>query len=120
MAKKLRPQAVIIPALDVLTSAPTGPVTIDSFPAAVAVAEPPVDEELPIADSPPIVAAQLTACRKCGSTERTKYTNRREIAFDGMRDGQPYTDIVWRNTSCVACGQVRVDQTFENRVAAAD
>ncbi len=57
---------------------------------------------------------ELTRCRKCDSTERTKYTTIKEMEHAGVRDGKPYTRVIWRHTSCASCGQVRIDQHYEN------
>lgn len=66
------------------------------------------------------VEGRLTRCTKCGSTKRTKYSNRREIPHGGVdADGKPFTHVVWRNTCCADCGQARVDRHLENRQAAA-
>jgi hypothetical protein len=62
---------------------------------------------------------ELTRCRKCDSTERTKYTTIKEMAHAGERDGKPYTRVVWRHTACASCGQVRIDQHYENSPAPA-
>jgi ribosomal protein S27AE len=57
-----------------------------------------------------------SACPKCTSTERTPYTNRRELAHGGLnRDGSPFTHVIWQNTTCSACGQARTDRSTENR-----
>jgi hypothetical protein len=62
------------------------------------------------------VDASGTRCRKCGSTERTRYEQTREIAQDGTTpDGLPFTHIVWRRTCCKACGQWRIDRFYESR-----
>lgn len=59
---------------------------------------------------------QLTRCAKCGSTEREPYQWKQEQEFAGTDGGgQPYTHIVRRRTRCAACGQMRIDRTFENR-----
>jgi len=60
--------------------------------------------------------AEVSRCPQCGSTEREKYENPTEIEQGGVRDGKPFTHIVWRSTRCVACGQSRRDRTYENRV----
>lgn len=65
----------------------------------------------------PTAEAQLTRCRKCGSTDRTPYRRTTETAHNGQHQGQPYTHIVRRWTSCAACGQARVDMTHENRTS---
>lgn len=99
-----------------------------SIPAAPAIADSALAKS-PAASTAPTAAATsaerhvseaiLTACRTCGSTERTKYENRREMAFGVERDGRQFTHVVWRDTNCAACGQRRTDQSFENRVGSA-
>ena len=60
--------------------------------------------------------AVVTACPKCGSTEREPYYNRRELRCDiAQRSGEQFTHVVWRRTKCLACGQVRDDRHLENR-----
>lgn len=61
----------------------------------------------------------VTSCPSCGSTERAGYFAKQEQEVSGVRDGKPYTHVVWRRTSCTACGQFRIDKTFENRKRAA-
>ncbi|MFV0446679.1 MAG: hypothetical protein ACK5Q5_24165 [Planctomycetaceae bacterium] len=62
----------------------------------------------------PVSLAPKSRCKKCNSTDRTEYTNRREHPFEGIDpDGQPYNRIVFRRTSCAGCGQHRDDKTFE-------
>lgn len=62
------------------------------------------------------VSADPSRCRKCGSTERTGYGHTREVAHGGVHEGQAYTHVVWRRTSCTNCGQVRDDISRENRL----
>jgi hypothetical protein len=65
--------------------------------------------------------ASPARCRKCGSTERTRYEQTRQIVQDGTTSaGLPFTHVVWRRTCCKACGQWRIDQFFENRRADVD
>ena len=65
----------------------------------------------------PHAEAILTRCPTCGSTERSDYINRREHECAGVTpDGKPYTHTVWRDTTCLKCGQRRCDITRENRV----
>lgn len=56
----------------------------------------------------------LTACRKCGSTRRAPYFNRRDVEVEGVHlvTRKPYTKIVIRRTSCLDCGQHRDDRHF--------
>ena len=64
------------------------------------------------------VDASGTRCGKCGSTERTRYEQTREIAQIGTTlSGLPFTHVVWRRTRCKACGQWRIDRFFENRTS---
>jgi len=59
------------------------------------------------------VPVEASRCRACGSTERTKYINRREHEIEGEHNGQPYNLVVWRRCTCTACGQARDDRTYE-------
>lgn len=62
----------------------------------------------------PIVEYQVSRCPNCGSTDRTSYADRRELAYSGTTpDGRQYDRIVWRSCKCEACGQARIDKTFE-------
>ena len=65
----------------------------------------------------PVVAAPASECPApgCGSTERGPYLDRTEQAYDGLIDGKPYTHIVRRRCRCLACGQLRIDRTYERR-----
>jgi hypothetical protein len=57
-------------------------------------------------------------CPTCGSTDRTPYRGCNVQEFGGTTpDGQPFTHIVRKYTTCTACGQVRVDMIHENRTA---
>jgi hypothetical protein len=62
---------------------------------------------------PPIVDAPPSCCPKCGSTERTDYANTTRVAYNGIHKGREYTHVVWRSTSCLACGQRRRDRSYE-------
>lgn len=57
----------------------------------------------------------LSACPKCKSTERTKYHNSTSVDCAGVRNGAPYTSIEYKRTSCVDCGQHRVDRFYPYR-----
>lgn len=59
------------------------------------------------------VVAAPTACQRCSSTERSRYTHRQELEYAGEHDGRPFNRIVWRSCSCLACGQHRRDKFFE-------
>jgi len=63
------------------------------------------------------VAVEPSRCRRCGSTERGPYFNRREREYPAGVDpeGRLATHVVWRRCVCKKCGQVRDDRTFENR-----
>lgn len=53
-------------------------------------------------------------CVKCQSTKRGPYKNRRVRNWPGIHNGVEYTHVVWRQTKCGKCGQLRVDRAFEN------
>lgn len=63
-------------------------------------------------------AASLTRCPACGSTERAPYSAApHEQASRGLTpDGEPFTHIIRRRTSCLNCGQCRIDRAYENRL----
>ena len=67
----------------------------------------------------PMVDVALSHCPTCKSTERTRYRGASsEHEYHGVTpDGRPYTHTVRRRTQCAACGQWRIDRTFENRTA---
>jgi hypothetical protein len=63
------------------------------------------------------VEARPTRCQACGSTQRTGYHRTIETDYTGLApDGQPCTHVVRRWTACAACGQQRVDRSYENRL----
>ncbi len=54
-----------------------------------------------------------TRCQACQSTRRTAYTNRTEELFHTtIGGGMPVTHIVRANTSCLNCGNARIDTTY--------
>lgn len=56
----------------------------------------------------------ISACKTCGSTKRTKYTNTQTADIEGETlDGRRYNQVTWRNTNCLKCGQARVDRFYE-------
>lgn len=60
-----------------------------------------------------IVTVLPSRCEKCHSTRRTEYSNTIEHPYiDVDPGGRPYTAVVWRNTTCLDCGQARRDRTF--------
>ena len=61
----------------------------------------------------PIVDAPPSCCPKCGSTERTDYSNTTRVAYNGIHEGKEYSHVVWRTTSCKKCGQRRRDRSYE-------
>lgn len=71
----------------------------------------------PAGPPPEQVESVLTRCKNCGSTDRTRYENVREMEIGGVNDAGPYTHVVWRPTKCTNCGQARVDVAHENRIA---
>lgn len=67
---------------------------------------------------PPVNQVEESRCPKCDSTEREDYHNSTEQEFGGTDPkGKPYTHIVRRRTKCVACGQERIDRSYENRIS---
>lgn len=68
-----------------------------------------------------IAEAHVSRCAKCGSTDRTAYSNTKVYPFPGTdREGHPYTHVVRRTTRCKACGQARIDRSVENRTGDQD
>lgn len=62
----------------------------------------------------PTADAPASRCPKCGSTDRTPYSHTRRVDCNCTDDaGRPYNQVVFRNTTCAACGQARVDRTRE-------
>jgi RNase P subunit RPR2 len=60
-----------------------------------------------------VVDAVRTRCIKCGSTQRTKYSQRRELNTSGvLPDGTEFDKVIWRRTTCKKCGQVRDDREY--------
>lgn len=56
----------------------------------------------------------LTRCKRCGSTDRERYTNSRTVQQSGIGpDGEPYNQVTWKNTRCKSCTQARVDKFYE-------
>ena len=55
---------------------------------------------------------EVTQCRKCGSTRRSEYYNKRTLRVGNqMKDGVPFNRTTWRRTKCLECGQFRDDIT---------
>lgn len=60
------------------------------------------------------VVTTATRCMRCGSTERAPYTRTMVQHFNGIApDGKPFSAIRRRWTTCLTCGQVRVDRVYE-------
>jgi len=59
---------------------------------------------------PPEIEVQPeTRCPKCGSAERSDYRNKSVQAVNGRSDHPTCRQIVRRWTTCLGCGQVRID-----------
>ena len=55
---------------------------------------------------------EQTRCRRCGSTRRSQYYNKRTLKVGNqMKDGLPFNRTTWRRTKCLDCGQFRDDIT---------
>ncbi len=64
----------------------------------------------------PVIESRLSRCPICGSSERTPYVAKREMPYKGTSpDGRLCNVVIWRHTTCVQCGQARIDKTFELR-----
>lgn len=63
--------------------------------------------------------AVKTACPKCGSTRRKKFTGS-PLAVDAEctnpANGKLYARKTGRRTCCAACGQHRIEWTYENEL----
>lgn len=65
----------------------------------------------------PEATVELSRCPKCGSTERAAYASKHEQPYSGLDPlNQPFTHIIRQRTSCLDCGQHRIDRTLENRL----
>lgn len=63
-----------------------------------------------------IAEASASRCPRCDSTERSEYHGTTERQISGTDStGKPYTHVIWRRTTCTACGQQRVDRSYQNR-----
>lgn len=64
--------------------------------------------------NPHTVAAEAVRCRQCGSTDREPYYRTHSTPAAGLDPaGRPYDRLVRRWTSCSACGQHRIERTYE-------
>lgn len=52
---------------------------------------------------------QPSRCPDCGSTARTKYTQRRELPGGFDATGEAYAAAIVRRCRCLVCGQFRDD-----------
>jgi hypothetical protein len=60
-----------------------------------------------------------TSCQKCGSTERSPYHSTVKLqggvtwmSLPGVSEGTPYVELRKSYTTCLKCGQNRIDQQF--------
>lgn len=61
-----------------------------------------------------VVQAVATSCKKCGSTQRSPYVNRRVMHVSGVEaNGKTYKTVIWRRCQCLGCGQWRDDVSRE-------
>lgn len=68
----------------------------------------------PAAGPPPVVTVEPSRCPECGATDREDYNNTVTREIPGvLPDGRPYCRVTWRRTRCLACGQHRIDKTYE-------
>lgn len=54
-----------------------------------------------------------TACPKCASTNRSRFTQTQTQQREGIMRGQRYSRIVRRSCHCINCGQKPVEQHYE-------
>lgn len=60
------------------------------------------------------VTVATSRCRRCGSTKRTPYVGSPRVQeYAGIHDGREFTRIIRRRTTCVDCGQARLDRSYE-------
>lgn len=63
--------------------------------------------------APELVDADMTHCPRCGSTRRAAYRGSRNVQrYAGVRNGQEFTKIIRRRTSCLDCGLPRIDRHY--------
>ena len=61
----------------------------------------------------PTVNETASRCPRCGSTDRTAYTQTRVVDGGGTApDGKPFNQVRLGWTSCKACGQARIDRSY--------
>lgn len=61
-----------------------------------------------------VVEVPASTCKRCGSTRRAPYKSApKSVSGSGIRNGVRYNTVTWRHTSCLDCGQYRVDVTYE-------
>lgn len=65
------------------------------------------------------VVAKKVACLKCGSTDRSEYYGVVTVPLQASidRDGNEYNTIKKKRTSCLNCGQYRIESYRENIIA---
>lgn len=70
----------------------------------------PRDKKLPDRD---LVDVPASRCRVCNSTRRAFYERVDLVEGSGTDpQGKPYTAVELRPTSCLDCGQARIDRTW--------
>lgn len=69
-----------------------------------------------------VVDVRVSHCPTCQSTERAEYSDApQRIDGDGISpEGRPYTAVLLRRTSCLNCGQYRVDRSYICELKLAD
>ncbi|GAB5404309.1 MAG: hypothetical protein Aurels2KO_25400 [Aureliella sp.] len=60
------------------------------------------------------VSVRRARCPACDSTKRTPYHSITTTEVTGSIEGEAYTRIVRKRTSCKACGLPRVEMHYEN------
>ena len=64
------------------------------------------------------IDAPKSRCPSCGSTDRLPYHRTVETPYPGADAlGNPCTHVVRRWTRCAACGQHRIDKSYELRTS---
>jgi len=64
----------------------------------------------------PFSSTDASRCKKCGSTNRTRYTSFRKLEYPGKSPttGEDCSHVILRNTTCKDCKQARTDREYVN------
>ncbi len=66
-----------------------------------------------------VVDKVITSCRRCGSTDRSEYKNRREVASPVVsidpKTNREFNVVIYQACQCLECNQWREDRSVELR-----